>query len=197
LNTTDHSTNPASIILVGGQSKRMGTDKSFLKFDSQDFISAVIGHAKKISKSLLIVSGEHNHLLFKEKNLTIITDERPGMGPMMGIITGLKNVKTDWVFVLSVDTPFFSPEMMQKLWDSKEKHEGVIYRDKQGIHPLNALYRHSTLAKWEAAFNQGERKLTQVLKQLDIRYLNLTKKESLTLRNINTKGDYLEFISEN
>jgi len=37
----------------------------------------------------------------------------------------------------------------------------------------------------------------EVLKQLDIRYLPLSEKESLTLRNINTKAEYCEYILEN
>ena len=190
MKTTNHNNNLTAIILVGGQSTRMGTDKSFLKFDNQDFISTVIGHAKKICNSLLIVSGKHNHSLFQEKNLTVISDERPGMGPMMGIITGLKKVKTEWVLVLSVDTPFFSTDMMQKLWKSKGNHQGVIFEDNEGIHPLNALYKTTTLKAWETAFSKGERKLTQVLKNIDIIYLLLTPKEALTMRNVNTKEDY-------
>jgi len=172
----------------------MGTDKSFLPYDKRDFISTAIEQSEKICSQLLIVSGRHNQSLFNKTNQTVISDENPDMGPMMGIITGLKNVKTDWVLVLSVDTPFFTSEMMQKLWENKNNYEGVIFRDKEGIHPLNGLYRTSTLRSWEATFNQGERKLKKGLNRLDILYLPLTEKESLTLRNINTKAEYQEFI---
>jgi molybdopterin-guanine dinucleotide biosynthesis protein A len=175
----------------------MGTDKSFLPYNNHDFISVVVNHAEKISDHLIIISGKHNYSLFDKKNQLVISDESSGIGPMMGIITGLKNVKTDWVLVLSVDTPFFTSKMMRKLWENKGKNEGVIFSDNEGIHPLNAIYKTNTLKAWEAAFNRGERKLKEVLKQLDIRYLPLSEKESLTLRNINTKAEYCEYILEN
>ena len=194
MSKANHIENLTAVILTGGRSKRMGTDKSFLPYDKRDFISTAIEQSEKICSQLLIVSGRHNQSLFNKTNQTVISDENPDMGPMMGIITGLKNVKTDWVLVLSVDTPFFTSEMMQKLWENKNNYEGVIFRDKEGIHPLNGLYRTSTLRSWEATFNQGERKLKKGLNRLDILYLPLTEKESLTLRNINTKAEYQEFI---
>lgn len=196
MNTPRQLENLTAIILVGGQSKRMGTDKSFLKFDKQDFISAVIGHAEKMSDKLLIVCGKHNQSLFKGSNLKVIRDEISGMGPIMGMITGFKNVKTKWVLVLSVDTPFFTNEMMQRLWENKADFQGVIYRDKAGIHPLNALYDISTFKDWEAAYNRGDRKLTDVLKNLNIRYIPVVGKASLKLRNINTKEEYNAIIDQ-
>jgi len=187
--------NLTGIILTGGLSKRMGRDKSFLPYDKRDFITTVISQAEKICGNLLIVSGKHNYDLFNGNNPRVIADESAGMGPIMGIITGLKKVKTDWVLILSVDTPFFSSAMMQKLWNNKANHEGVIFEDKEGIHPLNALYKTNSLKTWETVFNQGERKLKKALNNLDILYLDLSKKESLTLRNINTKAEYREFIN--
>ena len=184
------------IILTGGKSKRMGSDKSQLRFYESNFIRTVIDHSEKISNKIIVVCSKKNKDLFIDLKETVVVDETAGQGPMMGIITGLKNANTDWSLILSVDTPFFTSDMMQKLWDKKANYVGAIFKDKAGIHPLNALYKTSTLKDWEKGYKTGDMKLKSVLKKLDINYIEVTGLENETLRNINNREEYNKFITK-
>jgi molybdenum cofactor guanylyltransferase len=78
------------IILAGGQSSRMGTDKAMLQIDGKTLMERAIEICKPICHEILISSNNPKHENF---GFTVIPDEIKNCGPMGGIYSCLKNLK--------------------------------------------------------------------------------------------------------
>ena len=55
-------------------------------------------------------------------SLSFVEDEVKSKGPISGIMTGLKNIKTDYALVLPCDSPFISEEFIEKMFDLLEEN---------------------------------------------------------------------------
>lgn len=100
----------ALVILCGGKSTRMGTDKALLPFGDYCLIEYLVSEfAPYFSKIYLSVKikGDYAHL---NLDVTEIPDVYPNAGPMSGIFSALFMIDEDRAFFMSVDTPFLEPQ---------------------------------------------------------------------------------------
>ena len=117
-------------ILAGGQSKRMGKDKSFLEINNKKLIEYSIYKVKKYLKDLIIVTNSDNEFFLKN-NLTVVKDCIEGqLGPLVGILTAMKwakknSSKYSWIATFPCDTPFF-PESIIKSFINESKKKRIL-----------------------------------------------------------------------
>ena len=101
------------MILSGGLSRRMGSDKTFKKISGVNLIQHTIKRSTKQVGRLIVNSNDSNKI-FKHLDSTIIVkDCIPGnFGPLVGILSGIKWARHDsnynWLVSFPVDSPFFS-----------------------------------------------------------------------------------------
>ena len=98
--------NHALIILCGGGSTRMGTDKALLPFGEVSLLEYLVNKYKPhFSHIYLSVKkpGEYTHLSLP---VTEIADLYMNAGPMSGVFSGLSMMDEDQAFILQIDTPF-------------------------------------------------------------------------------------------
>ena len=103
--------NHALIILCGGGSTRMGTDKALLPFGKVSLLEYLVNKYKPhFSHIYLSVKkpGEYTHLSLP---VTEIADLYMNAGPMSGVFSGLSMMDEDQAFILPIDTPFLEPEV--------------------------------------------------------------------------------------
>ena len=101
----------ALIILCGGGSTRMGTDKALLPFGEVSLLEYLVDKYKPhFSHIYLSVKkpGEYTHLSLP---VTEIADLYMNAGPMSGVFSGLSMMDEDQAFILPIDTPFLEPEV--------------------------------------------------------------------------------------
>ena len=96
------------IVLCGGLSRRMGSDKSQKKIGNLKLIDIVI--EKAISQVGRLALNAEN-LKSEKFNLELVPDCQVGnLGPLIGILSGLlwtKKNNFEWLMVFPVDSPFF------------------------------------------------------------------------------------------
>lgn len=122
----------ALVILCGGNSTRMGTDKALLPFGGDCLIEYIVKKYEPcFSKIYLSVKkkGDYAHLNLP---VTEIPDIYPNAGPMSGVFSGLSMIDEDSAFFMSVDTPFLEPETGIALLDSLEDSDICMIEDKTG-----------------------------------------------------------------
>lgn len=110
----------ALVILCGGNSSRMGTDKALLPFGEECLVTYIVKkYQPYFSKIYLSVrkKGDYAHLKLP---VTEIADIYPNAGPMSGVFSGLSMMNEPAAFFMSVDTPFLEPETGIALLDSME-----------------------------------------------------------------------------
>lgn len=138
--------NHALVILCGGSSTRMGTDKALLPFGDSCLIEYLV-HKFEPDFSHIYLSvkrkGDYAHL-----NLPVIeiADIYPNAGPMSGIFSGLSMINEEAAFFMSVDTPFMEPRTGIALLEHLENADICALKGKaEQIESSTAAYSKSCI----------------------------------------------------
>ena len=133
------------IILAGGKSSRMGSDKGFLMLNSKAFVQYSIDALKPLVSEIIIVSDNPNYDNFGLKRVNDIIKEA---GPVSGICSGLEASKSDYNLILSCDIPLITTAVLKKLIDAKDDTSEIIQIETNGkTIPLIALYKKDVICK--------------------------------------------------
>ena len=128
----------------------------------------------------------------------VINDEPEGKGPIVGIVTGLKTMESQYAIVLSCDIPFVNKDVIQLLLERSSGADAVIPRSKTGhLEPLQAIYRREpVLRRAEEALLRRELSPTSVIFKLaKVVYVSIEDEiraidpELRTFFNVNTRED--------
>ena len=92
--------NITGIVLAGGKSSRMGSDKGLLTINGKMFIEHVVDAMKPLVDNIIIVS---NNKMYDQFGYERIEDEIINSGPMAGLYSGLKHSESEYNLVLSCD----------------------------------------------------------------------------------------------
>lgn len=184
------------IILAGGKSTRIGTNKAFLNINNDFFIQILINKIINLGKNIIIVTNNINLYSFIQNNkIQIIQDIQPDKGVLMGLYTGLEYSKTDYNFVISCDIPFFKPNLGQYLWNLKDGYDVIIPKLSTGLEPLHAIYSKNCIKAIKKSLAENKSRLISFHADVMVRYVQ--ENEILTLDpqlisffNINTMSDY-------
>jgi molybdopterin-guanine dinucleotide biosynthesis protein A len=99
------------IILAGGASRRMGTDKAELVWDGRRAVDRVAALARALGARRILTAGEVDY------GLEQVRDPAPQSGPVAGVLAGLAALagEAGRVLVLAVDAPTLTPADLQPL----------------------------------------------------------------------------------
>jgi molybdenum cofactor guanylyltransferase len=179
------------IILAGGKSSRMGSDKGLLEIGGKTLLEIAIFNLSVLCSRILIST---NSRLYDQFGTEIVPDIFPGIGPMGGIYSALKRSSTKKNLVLSVDLPFVNEGLLNHLISGSEKCQvAVPWSGGEYFEPLCACYDLSLLPLMEQFIHSGNNKLPDLFRQCNINPMVINEAcdffhPSLFL-NINTKTD--------
>jgi len=179
--------NITGIILSGGKSSRMGSDKGFVLYKNKPFIQHVIDAMQPLVNEIIIVSDNPAYDSFKLKR---INDSIKDAGPLAGLYSGLQASKTELNIVLSCDVPLMNTKTLQKLIDEVSDEIDVIQIKSKGKEmPLIAMYKKHCKAVCYSLLEEGERRLRIALEQLKVKTITLDEFQEKFTENINTQDD--------
>lgn len=100
-----------AIILTGGASRRMGTDKAAQLWDGRRAVDRVADLARVLGATVVVSAGDG------EFGLPRAPDPAPLSGPVAGVLAGIALVRgqVGRVLVLAVDAPTLQPEDLAPL----------------------------------------------------------------------------------
>jgi molybdopterin-guanine dinucleotide biosynthesis protein A len=177
------------IILAGGKSSRMGTDKAFIRFKGKMLIEYPITLLKPICNEILISANSEEYRCF---GFDVVYDEFPGYGPVGGIFSSLSHSSNEWNFVTGCDTPNLSNQIITRLLAESEGYDCVVPEYGGKLEPLAALYNKKCMPKFAEGINEGQLSLRKVLHQLNCHYVDvadLTESNPVLFSNFNTPAD--------
>jgi molybdopterin-guanine dinucleotide biosynthesis protein A len=181
------------IIMAGGNSSRMGQDKSILPINGVAAVKHVLDQFKPYFDQILIST--NNVVEHSLEGAEVVLDEAPGKGPLMGIASGLRVSRNDINFVAACDIPEVNIELVRRLIDESKDVDAVLPQSGPNHYePLFAVYKKSTLAAIDESIKSGNYKIVDSLKKCKVRYVELSANERL--RNLNTMKDYLQFVED-
>ncbi len=152
----------AAAILAGGQSRRMGQDKSLLPINDQPMIACIAAQLRPLFPELLVSSNDPEHHAFL--GLPLVADGESGQGPLRGILSCLEACQHELLFVTACDMPQLPLAYIAELLELAQSHDVVIPVDADGRHePLFAVYRKTLVPRARQILAAGGRRIIELL----------------------------------
>ncbi len=184
-----------AVVLAGGVSQRMGQDKALIcDPDGRTWIEKIVKLAHTWAPRVWVVTGPSLKYQdpLKDKNVELICDDVPNLGPLGGIATALTKTMSSHVLFLSCDMPDVSVEDLNKLPFISNLEE-VVW-SYPTYFPFVIKVNGSVLMKLKQRLEENEKSLGKFLKLLTgrsicfknmERTLNLNSSQDLALRHEN------------
>jgi len=157
------------IVLAGGKSSRMGEDKALLMFEGETLLKRSVKLCQSFCSSILISSNNPNHA---EYGSILVQDEIEGCGPIGGIYSCLKQSKTNWNFVVSVDSPFVNAQFVHFMMNTIQGFDAVVPIHSRGKEPLIALYHKNCTPVMKELLEKKKFRMHNFLDKIKTKYLN-------------------------
>lgn len=175
------------IVLSGGKSSRMGTDKGFIMYNGKTFTQHSIDVLKPLVSEIIIVSDNTGYDILGYKR---VTDIIKGSGPVAGICSGLEASHTNYNLVLSCDIPLIKTEILEKLIVNIDADSDIIQIECNGkTMPLIALYKKQCGIIFNDLLKKDERRLRIAVSQCRVKNIPLDHNEYNVTMNVNTKEE--------
>ena len=156
------------VILVGGKSRRMGTDKAFLKVDDIPIFERVLSVFRRCFQRVVLIGDRAER--FQAYALPVLPDSYPGSS-LGGLYTGLELATTPYVFVSSCDLPYALAGIVRHLCSLREGFDAVVVTTSQGYEPLFALYAKGCLPAIKALLDSGRYCAYAFYPQVNVRFV--------------------------
>jgi molybdenum cofactor guanylyltransferase len=163
----------AAIILSGGKSSRMGTNKALLKINEKTNIERIADTLKPLFDDIILVT--NNPESYEFLGLKMVKDHYPGMGPLAGVHAGLTHSNYDVNVIVACDMPFVSGELAQTLVQLCSHYDAVVPVINGIQHPLFAVFKKEIASKVAGSIEEGNLRMKHLLNRLQVLYV--TEKE--------------------
>jgi len=117
-------------------------------------IERVIAAVRSVDLEPIVVTNEPDDLA--HLGLRMAGDIRPGLGPLGGILTALRETAAERVLVVAADLPFLQPALLMLLIDHIGDGDCVVAEWDGRPQPLHGIYSTSCAAPIEAMLEAGE-----------------------------------------
>ncbi len=189
-----------AVILCGGQSRRMGFDKSTALLNRQGvpLLAALAAElAARFGEVALVTNDPAKFSQIPElSHFKFLTDLHPGAGPAGAIHTALKGLPGQALFVMACDMPVVNWPLITGLCELLESRGADIAVPRHGDlrEPLYGFYGPSAEPAFAAGLAGGLRKVWLFYDDLRACYLDLKDEEieAGVFKNLNTPADILE-----
>lgn len=183
------------VILAGGESRRMGSDKSLLPIQGARFIDHVYARLADLFDEVIIVTNAPD--LYSDIPCRKVSDIYRGQGALAGIHAGLMHARQKQIFVVACDMPFVTQDVVREICAAAEQGDLVLPISSSGHEPLHALYAKTCLPAMEQVLATGKKRIISFFDQVRVvefpseRLQQLDPQEQ-SFRNINTPEEYFQ-----
>lgn len=155
------------VVLAGGKSSRMGTDKAFVRVAERTLIERTTAVVRCCFVQNVIIANHPE--MFSSLGLPVFKDDVPDLGPLGGIATALRRVETEAIFVVACDMPFLNPELIREMAKALGDFDAVAARIDGRFEPLHAVYRRRSLPGIESRIATRDYSVVRLLESLRVR----------------------------
>ena len=182
--------NISSIILSGGKSSRFGQDKCDLVYNGDTFLNNQIKRLKSIGICDIIACGYRGNNCIAQ-----VVDDSILKGPLSGIYFGLKTIKNDRAFVVSVDVPLLENNTILKLIECSYSVDNdiVVARHSGKVEPLIAIYKKTVYTKVYDILQGDKYSIMRLFDVSKVVFVDIDDDEQFL--NVNYKDDYNKLMN--
>ena len=198
--------NTSAIILTGGQSQRMGTDKALLRISDQTFLSLIAHKLASLTDDIVIAGTYREGYAEAIAPLPVrfVPDSFENRGPLGGLHAGLQTMRHPVGIVVACDMPLINIELLRRMVERLDIGTGdaVVPQDEKGWHPLHAIYRKRCVTPIEHLVRAGDLRVQNLIKHLNVQAITQNEMaqfdpHGLSLKNLNTPDEVAALLSAN
>lgn len=115
----------SAVLLAGGESRRMGTEKAVLIISGKPLWERQLGVLRKLHPQEIFVSVRDDPP-WRPPDIRLLLDEKPSRGPLSGLAIALKEMRTTHLLALAIDMPLMTGSHLRFLCDRIEPGRGVL-----------------------------------------------------------------------
>jgi molybdenum cofactor guanylyltransferase len=158
-----------AIILSGGKSRRMGTNKALLPISEKPSIARIKDELQTKFEDIVLVTNHPGDYHFL--NVPMVSDFYPGKGPLAGIHAGLEASVHEVNLVVACDMPFVSAGLGAILVENLKEYDAVVPTIDGVRHPLFAVYRKKIIKEIKSCLENDSLRMIHMLDKLNVRYM--------------------------
>lgn len=180
------------IVLAGGKSSRMGTDKGLLMMNQKPLISYPIRLLKNYCQEILISSNSDSYEFL---NLQIVTDTHPTIGPIGGLYACLNASQTEHNLFLACDMPFVDSTLIDLLLQHIDNYTVIVFSIDNFPIPVCGYYHKSILPKLKFEIENERHSLQNLLSKTTSLIIEIKDESQRNqLKNLNTLDEYYQSL---
>jgi molybdopterin-guanine dinucleotide biosynthesis protein A len=184
--------NLSAVLLTGGESRRMGKDKSTALFQGKPLWQIQLNLLQKLQPAETLVSARTDPA-WRPADVKFVADEPPSRGPLSGVAASLGRIRTKHLLALAIDMPFISENYLRFLCDQIEPGRGVLPIIGDRAEPLAAIYPAEANIDLTIALSGFDFSLQtlarQLIKMAKLKVVFVTEEEEAFFRNLNEPID--------
>lgn len=188
----DMRTGITGVILAGGQSSRMGSNKALLPYRGGRFIEAIYRQLSELFPEVILVTNTPEQYAFLSCSKV---PDLLGKGALAGLHSGLYHAANHHIFAVACDMPYLNNALIRRISLLRDNADVVIPEGEAGLEPLHALYAKKCLPFMEESLQADKRRVVSFFPQVRVHQLNRETVGNVdpgfnSFRNINTPDDY-------
>ena len=185
--------NISAVLLVGGESRRMGQDKATLIFRGKPLWQIQLDLLRTLQPEEIFISARVDPP-WRPSGVQFVSDEPPSRGPLSGLSATLARISTDHLLALAIDMPLMTENYLRLICNLVEPGRGVLPMIGNRAEPLVAIYPKDIGTDFITALSGSDFSLQSLTKKLvDAGKLSLVKvleEEANFFRNFNNLSNF-------
>ena len=184
----------------------MGQDKGSMIIQDKPMINHVLSTLNNEINEVIIVLNNKQRI-DKYKNfikkqdynfkISFVEDEIKDIGPMSGILTGLKHISSNYALVLPCDSPYVTNNLIRNIFNEIElNYQSIVpYHDEKNklktSEPLHSIYNKNIIPEIEKLISQNVLHIKGLIEKIDTKFILIDDKKLLKkeFRNLNRLTD--------
>lgn len=180
----------ATVILAGGEGTRMGGGKPLRMLSERTLLDRALAFGKILSGPIAVAIGHKGQ--FPVQDAELVLDEPSVVGPLSGLIAGLRFATQSGVealLTIPVDMPFLPDDLPARLASALPGNGAAIAGSGGELHPVCGMWRLQTLDAIPNYLATGRRSLKGFAEAVGYAAVEWTTKPFDPFLNINSPRD--------
>ncbi|ABW29364.1 molybdenum cofactor guanylyltransferase [Acaryochloris marina] len=182
------------LVLAGGRSRRMGSDKALLCWQGVPMLQRVCRAALQCCDLVHVLTPwPERYQPVIPSSCIVLREHPPDQGPLVALLAGLNQLQTTWVLLLACDLPLLRPDILREwlaLLPNTQALALVPHQPEQW-QPLCGFYHYQSRSSLQSFIQQGGQSFQDWLSRLPAQKIAIDTQSQAMLWNCNTPHDLI------
>lgn len=186
------------LVLCGGQSQRMGSDKGLMRLDEKSWAQLAADKLAALNIPVKLSVNEQQFPLyttiFSKDDLIVDNNLLSVKGPLAGVLSCHLAFPEEDLFIMACDMPLVQLYFLQSLNSMYQLQpaSAYVFSNEEALEPLCGIYTAKGLSGILNKLMNGalvKHSMKYMLERLDVKKLYLKEEERIYFQNFNTPAD--------